>query len=188
MKRSKIVAFLRSFFGPPKRDLKKIVPQLEKLQKQIKNVASMPNSVGAIVRLFQIISPLQDVGGFSQTMFILQAKNHGQLDKIIGALNALQKHFENAGRCEYGMNRTQKGQPITPDDVWLGNVYGIWTNTAQYWLERQEELEKQFRLDLSKDPKNPVTTWYCINNYQAGRFVKSHTDGILENIKILLAA
>ncbi|TSD03155.1 MAG: hypothetical protein Athens071416_216 [Parcubacteria group bacterium Athens0714_16] len=184
----KFIAFLKSLFKSPKKDLKKILPTLEELQKQMLSIEAMDNKVEAIVRLFQVISPVQDSGGFSQTLSVLQAKNYGQLTETIGALEILQKHINNAGRSPYGMNQTKKGQEVTAADVFLGDVFGIWTKPASYWLSKQDELKKEFRVDISKDPKNPVTTWYCLNDYQAGIFVKSHTDGILEKITILLAA
>ena len=184
----KFIAFFKSFFMSPKNDIKKINPQLKLLEEQMKFIASMQNKVEAIVKLFQVVSSLQDSGGFSQTLSVLQTKNYGQLTETIEALETLQKHFKNAGRCQFGINRTKKGETVTAADVWLGDVFGIWTKTAAYWLSRQEELKQDLRLDISKDPNNPVTTWYCINEYQAGGFVKSHTDGILEEVKILLAA
>lgn len=181
----KAIKFLWASLSPAVNDLKKIENDLDSLQKEMLEISAMDNKVEAIVRLFKIISPIQDKGGFSQTIFALQGKNYGQLDQIISALEVLQVHFKRAGRNEFGINRTKAGEEVTSSKVFLGNVFGIWTDTASYWLENQEKWKKTLRYDVSKDPEKPVSTWYLINEYQAGGFVKSHTDGILEQIAIL---
>jgi hypothetical protein len=177
---------IRAFRSSPQNDVDAIYKQVMGLTREMETIQQMPNKIEAIVRLFQVISPIQDAGGFKATLKQIQSKNYGQVSPIvIEALETLQKHFENAGRCQFGINRTKVGQPVTADDVWLGNVFGLWTKTAAYWLGREEELKKEERLDISKDPNNPATNWYCIHDYQAGGFVKSHTTGILDNLKVL---
>lgn len=180
-----VIKFLKAIFSPAVNDLKKIENTLNLLKGEMCTISLMDNKVEAIVRLFKIISPIQDEGGFSQTIFKLQKKNYGQLDQIISALNILQVHFKNAGRSEHGINRTKVGEEVTSAKIFLGDVFGIWTKPASYWLEEKDELKNQIRKDVSRDPNNPVTTWYIINDYQAGEFVKSHTDGILEQISFL---
>lgn len=179
-------AQLLSVVFPAKNDLKKIEGDLNSLQKEMQEISKIDNKVEAIIRLFKVVSPIQDKGGFSQTICKLHEKNYGQLDQIISALEVLQIHFRRAGRNEYGINRTKVGEEVTSENVFLGNVFGLWTKTASYWLENQQECKKMFRGDvLLKDHNNPVSTWDIINEYQAGAFVKSHTRGILEQIAIL---
>lgn len=181
----KAIKVLKATFSPAANDLKKIENDLSFLQKEMQEISKMNNQVEAIIRLFKVISPIQDKGGFSQTISKLQEKNYGQLDQIISALEVLQIHFRNAGRDEYGINRTKTGEEVTSAKVFLGDVFGIWTKPASYWLANQEECKKMIRPDVSKDQNNPVSTWYLINEYQAGSFVKSHTKGILEQIAVL---
>jgi hypothetical protein len=183
----KLIARIKAFFVNPKNDVKSILPQIEALKKDMERIQLMPNKVEAIIELFRVISPLQDKGGFEQTIFKLQAKNYGQIDQAINALNTLQTHFRNAGRCESGLNRTKPGEQVHASNVYLGDVWGIWTKPAAYWLQNQEKLERQ---DSGAPPKEGcerefISTWYCINDYQAGSFVRSHVDGILEQIGIL---
>lgn len=185
----KKVSLFSSPFFSSKKTIEKIQPQLKELEAEIKAIEAMDNKVEAIVKLFQVISPIQDAGGFSQEIFDLKKHNRsGKLNSQIEALGVLQAHFYNAGRSEYGINRTAKGEEVTNEKVFLGNVFGIWTKTADYWLNEKLKLEKTFRPDVSKDPENPVSEWYLINDYQCGSFVKSHTDGILKQIKVLKVA
>lgn len=185
----KKVSFFSGLFFSSKKTIEKIQPQLQSLEEEIKAIEAMENKVEAIVRLFQVISPIQDAGGFSQEIFDLKKHNRdGKFNGQIEALGILQKHFRNAGRSEYGMNRTVKGEEVTNEKVFLGNVFGVWTKTAAYWLSEKSKLEKTFRPDVSKYPESPVSEWCLINDYQCDSFVKSHTEGILKQIKVLKAA
>lgn len=170
---------------PVTKDLKNIQAEISNLKKEMNEILKMDNKVMAIIHLFQVISPLQDKGGFSQTIFKLREKNYGQLDQTISALEVLQMHFKNAGRNRFGINRTEPGEEVTAAKVFLGDVFGIWTISAAYCLQNQKKLKETLRRDVSKDPQNPVSTWYLINDYQAGGFVKSHTDGILKQIAVI---
>jgi hypothetical protein len=184
----KKVNLFSGLFFSSKRVIESIQPKIQNLEKEMREIDAMDNKVEAIVRLFQVISPIQDAGGFSQEIFDLKKHNrNGKFNAQIEALGVLQAHFHNAGRSEYGINRTAKGEDVTTEKVFLGNVFGLWTKTAAYWLNEKSKLEQTFRPDVSKNPEKPVSNWYLINDYQCGGFIKSHTDGILEQIVLLKA-
>lgn len=180
----------KAFLNPAKNDLKIIEENLEFLKKEMEEISKMDNKIEAIVRLFETISPIQDKGGFSQVIFKLREKNYGQLDQIISALDTLQKHIQNAGRDIHGMNRTIAGEAVTSAKVFLGDVFGVWTKSASYWLENQKrfEIEDSGVMPKAGSGREFISVWYCINDYQAGGFVQSHTKGILEQISIIKAA
>lgn len=166
--------------------LETMKPKLNELEEELKKIDAMDNKVEAIVRLFQIISPLQDTGGFSQEIFELKKYNcNDKFNTQIKAIEVLQEHFQNAGRSAYGINRTTRGEEITNEKVFLGNLFGLHTKTADYWLSEKSKLEKNFRRDISKNPEQPISEWYIINDHQCGNFVKSHTDGIIKQIQML---
>jgi len=160
--------------------------KLEILEAEIRKIEKMENKVESIVRLFQIISPYQDAGGFIQDIINLKKQNQGgKFSSQIRALQILQMHIENAGRDKNGYNRTVKGERVTEEKVFLGDVRrGLSINAAAYWLREKSNLEKNFRSFISEDAKKPVSDWYLINDYLCGSFVKSHCDGILEQIRI----
>ena len=185
MKKTK--AIIKAFFSSPKKHIRDITPDLEQLKSDMQRIQKMSNKVEAVVELFKVISPFHDKGGFEQTLFKLTERNYGQLDTAITALESLQKHFKNAGRDEYGMNRTRPDEEVTAAKVYLGEVFGIWANPASYWLENQEKFEK---MDSGVSPKQEsnleyISVWYCIHDYKAGSFLNSHVNGILEKIGIL---
>lgn len=169
-----------------KRILNSIKERLITIEKSLKEIDSMQNKVEAIVKLFQVISPLQDENLFAGDLQKLQ-KLGKKFQPEIESISTIRTHLERAGRNIYGMNRTKIGEQVTSDKVYLGDVFGLWTNTASFFLQKREMLEKQERLDVSKDPKNPVSSWYLINDYQCGNFIKSHTSGMLAEIKKLSA-
>ena len=182
-------SFFASLFFNSEKIIESIQSKLQDLEKEMKKIDAMENKVEAIVRLFQVISPIEDAGGFSEELYLLKKHNRkGNLDCRIRALETLNLHFDQAGRSDYGLNRTKVGEEVTTNNVFPGNVYGIWTKPASYWLAKKTELEKSLRPDWSKDKKNPISDWYLINKCQCGSFVESHTKGILKQIQLLKVA
>ena len=182
----KKVNFLSGLFVSSKKTLKRVESKIRNLDKKISIIDAMDNKVEAIVELFRVISPICDNGGLDQEIKDLNKCNwNGKYSKKLEALMSLQSHFENAGRSPHGMNRTSKGEEVTADKVFLGNVFGLTTKPASYWQANKSKLEKSLRPDASKNPKNPISNWYLINNYQCGSFIESHTKSILEQISLL---
>jgi hypothetical protein len=46
----------------------------------------------------------------------------------------------NIGPDQYGMFRTSDISTMTPDQVFLGNIYGLWTKPITYWEEHKEDI------------------------------------------------
>ena len=180
----KALAFIRCLFGKsPKKIIKKNLKWISELKLDLLKIIAMENNqVRAIIFLFRSISPIQDQGGFNDLIKSLREKNYGQLDELIESLETLQIHINRAGRDKYGMNRTSPGQEVTPENVFLGDVYGLLTKPASFWLERQEVMKKESRPDLEQSERRKITNWDCINS-QAGNFVKSHTIPMIEEIE-----
>lgn len=144
------------------------------------------NDIERIVLLFQTMSPLHDLEKelFDEVLPTLIRKRlfmsksaFEKRRKLYDELIILRNCLRNMGRDYYGMNRTKSGEEVLYEHVYLGDVFGVWTKPAHYWLKNKEKLMNDLRPDISKDPNNPVTTWYLINTYQAKSFVdKNITD------------
>lgn len=89
---------------------------------------------------------------------------------ILEVIEELEVHIENAGRAPHGWNRTTKGELITLDDVFLGDINGIWTKPLSYWLKYESAHNEQ---DLA--------TYRTIKN-QAKGFMDSHIPKMIELI------
>lgn len=70
----------------------------------------------------------------------------GASKSLEGVLNLHKKAWglgyqnDNLGPCEYGMFRTQDISKMTPDEVFLGNVYGLWTFPIPKWEDQKTQM------------------------------------------------
>ena len=46
---------------------------------------------------------------------------------------------ENTRPCKYGFFRTEDIETMRPDEVYLGDIYGLWTNNIPFWEEHRDE-------------------------------------------------
>lgn len=79
----------------------------------------------------------------------------------------LSMHIKNSGRNPYGWVRAERGQPVTVDNVFLGNVCGLWTKSIKTFKEVADDEWLQ----------------WVIQEYQLRIFLESH----VEPMKKLLA-
>ena len=45
----------------------------------------------------------------------------------------------NLGPCEWGMFRCKSIPELTLDTLYLGDIYGLWTNNGRFWEEHKDE-------------------------------------------------
>lgn len=179
----KINSFTYSFFCSPKRDYGKIKFNISFLKKEMKEIKFMPNKLRAIVRLFQVISIVENDAIFSDFLEKLKKKNYGQLDVQIKIINQLNEQFSR-GRV-IGYNRSKNGEKVSVDNVYLPHFFSNQSHPVSFWLDKELELKKSIRPDFSKDMENLVTEWELINSCQAGSFVQSNVEEILKNLILL---
>ena len=95
---------------------------------------------------------------------------------------AFNRALENSGRCCYGMNRTQEGEKVTLDNVYLGDVYGLFTHTARTWRGSTDTVYDGFnRRWLHKDGRDPKMS-EVIANHQVLPFVAKNRTALLNGI------
>ena len=138
-----------------------LMESLYTLKKDLQKLGPIPNGKDVYdygVKFFNIIASFQD----NNTVDIDFFKNTTEEAQILA------KHINNAGRNEYGWVRAQRGEPVTLHNLYLGNVYGLWTNTAAFWKERPE-----------KDVQ-------AIIQNQLSGFIKSHREPMMELISKVL--
>lgn len=59
----------------------------------------------------------------------------------------------NIGPCEYGMFRCTDIETMTPDQVFLGDIYGLWTHDITFWEKDKEETYGVNGYGIAKDTK-----------------------------------
>jgi hypothetical protein len=158
--------------------LQELKPALVELDRQLEQVGQISNPIDRIVRFFDTVSRFNDQQQGSKTSVdtvidAFRRVNGGKHEETIKALETLRSHFNNSGRQEFGMNRTKPGEPVTGDKVYLGNVYGRWTFTANDWQQK-----------LSRDDANTREDKQVIEG-QAKGFVDSHLGPMHRIIKAL---
>ena len=149
--------------------LQQITPSLQALDQQLTEVEQIRDPIDRLVRFFDVVSQFNDKQQEAPITVgrVLEAfRKAGKNPEAIEALETLQAHFNKSGRDEYGMNRTGPGEPVTADNVYLGNIFGRWTFTATRWRE-----------SISKDTPEAREDKQIIEGQAAG-FVANHAGPI----------
>lgn len=96
---------------------------------------------------------------------ILLLKYQELLDKIVNSkslteLMLLHKEAwnegfrnKNLGPCDWGMFRTEDIMTMKPEEVFIGNIYGIWTHNIPFWEKHKDDLYGINNFGISKDTK-----------------------------------
>lgn len=148
--------------------------RLINLKKHIEELGVCPPNKAAfyfLVDFFNVVSEFQDAG---KLIWVPNAER----------FNAL---IENVGRDEFGMNRTKMGEEVTLDNVYLGNIFGLFTLTAREWVYCESKYEGFSERYLKEDFPDP-NDWEVIVKYQVMPFVNNSMKAILDEIEVLLAA
>lgn len=148
--------------------------RLMKLKKHIEELGVCPPNKAAfyfLVDFFNVVAEFQDAG---KLVYLPNAQR----------LNAL---IKNAGRDSFGMNRTTKGEEVTLDNVYLGNIFGLFTLTAREWFYSEGKYNGFSERYLKENLPDP-DDWAVIVKYQVLPFVHNSTKAILDEIELLLAA
>lgn len=155
------------------------------LELNIKRIEQIDNKILAIVELFKFISPIQDQGGFTDTISNLDCLSDESFTGPLEAFKALNWHINNCGRDIYDKNRTKKDEEVTANKIYLGNFCGISECTADYLLKNEEELRLKTHKFFRDNLGNPGSTWYLINDRQCGQMIANEVKGILKNIQVI---
>jgi len=84
----------------------------------------------------------------------------------------------------YGWNRTKPGEVVTEEDVYLGNVFAIWTFTIARFRAGQCEPPVSWG-GWSCDYLEGKNTFQVVSDYQARPFVQKNGKAIISAIQAL---
>ena len=170
----KLTQRVKSLFVNPLYKLVPIMSELNELAGQLKTVKRQADPLSGLVQFFNLTSPWHD-RGLREVIRDIKDRNYAlRYDKVIYQLEALQTHFERAGRQPHGMNRTEPERLVTGDNVFLGGVYGTFTHPIPKWREL-----------LAREPADCRTSCKEIIYGQAREFMASHIDSMVEIINNL---
>ncbi len=166
---------ISAFFEKPEARLRELSDPLLDLAGSIdlikSEIESNPDSaLDLIVNFFQVTSWWHD-RGLGDIITAYRAVNDGQYDTVIGLLMELDNQFAAAGRAPFGMNRTKRNEPVTPEQVFLGNTSGLFTHPVSYWKQQRDEPKGGWGFS-GMEHLNP----YDVVSKQARDFMMNHLD------------
>lgn len=168
--------------------LSTLLAKLDELSTAIDELPHKADSLTALVELFQIVSPWHD-RGMSETVAKLEKINFdNRYTETIRLLALLEDDFMAAGRYRHGWNRTEKGEAVTDQNVWLGNVCGLWTKTVAYWKTQTTPISPEFAASMGLTANYATTKpsdRTVIEDLQARPFVTLTVRSIQEKIQAL---
>lgn len=165
------------FFGQKKQEKKAKQAEQERLIK-LKNELSffkeMPRgkeeALGYTLKFFNVVSEFQDQGK------VKFAKNADEINFFVAR----------TGRQGYGWNRTEKGEKVTAENLYLGNVFGLFTHTAKHWINSNsvyKDFYKRYFSDL--DLPDPFD-WQVIMFHQVEPFIVVNTKELLDALDVAI--
>ena len=93
------------------------------------------------------------VGFGSETLqFIEGAKDLDELLKAHKIAWSRGYRNENLGPCSYGIFRTHTDiESMTADEVYLGDIWGLWTHNIPFWNDHKEETMSGNGFEIPED-------------------------------------
>lgn len=134
-----------------------LVAELPTLRRRLLEIArdAEGDALSAIVAFFNTTSPWHDRGLY-QVVRDMKDLNSPRHASMINPLTELVLQISMTGRVEFGWNRTAPGELVTEDNVYLGDIWGLWTKTVRFWKTR-------------RDDKKGTHGWAAPGNYFASR-------------------
>lgn len=171
-------------FTRPKSELKKLMPELREFANVIYR-ASRLESLDGIVTFFDQVSVWHDRSDeISSIIEKFKRANYGQqYNQIIENLSTLEAHFYNAGREQFGWNRTMSGEKVTEEKVYLGNIFGLFTHPVSFWKRKKDEKKGGWGF-----PNMEHLNAYDVVSRQARGFINSHVDSMTTCVTRLTTA
>lgn len=171
----------KAIFVNPKKELQALMPELRILRDNLKMSRHTVDPLTEIVNFFDYVSRWQD-RGLGEEIKAFNEVNYGQYTEIISKLKALNGNFEGAGRVEFGWNRTQTGETVTAHNVYLGNIYGLWTKTVAFWQSHKDQPKGGWGFSGMEH-----LNAYDVVSGQASSFMKSYIPEMIDLIDQLEA-
>jgi hypothetical protein len=140
--------------------------------------------LSALVSFFNIVSPWHD-RGIDDLRNAFVAIGGDEHKEILQKIEALQKHFRNAGRDKSGMNRTDPGEMVAPDKVFLGGIHGLFTRSIPEWEKGKNEPKGGWG---HYDPNGyfAARNSYDVVSDKARQFMTSHIGPMKEILSSLI--
>jgi len=166
-------------FAKPERKLTALKTELFVLRRYLEEASKTNDPLTEIVSFFDVISKWHD-RGLKDVIMAFEVVNYGQYDEVLENLRTLDAHFSNAGRCQFGWNRTKRGERVTADRVFLGGINGLFTHPVSFWKQGKDEKKGGWGF-RNMEHLNA----YDVVSQQAKDFMDSHFSSMISIVKEL---
>jgi len=160
--------------------LNKVRLELDRLRVYLDASRETDEPLNEIVIFFDEVSKVHDRGIDDLVSAFKDANYNGRYNDVLEKLEILQRHLVSAGRAQYGWNRTKPGQTVTEENVFLGNIYGLFTHPVRFWKRTKDEKKGNWGY-----PNMESLNSYDVVSIQARDFVRNHADGMIPIIDYL---
>ncbi len=186
-----VATFLREVFKSKRQKAKEaamaklveLKPRLLELRRAFDTISRSSDHLTSIVLFFEAVSWWHDRGGVRDLITLFKSANtkRGEYDAVIRTLETFDIHINQAGRYESGWNRTKKGETVTDDHVYLGNIYGLFTKTVSFWKKRKDDKKDGWKGTLYGEALAGMNAFDVVSA-QAREFMNSHISPMVKLI------
>lgn len=167
-----MIKFGIEMFTGNKKEREAVVNELKDLKRSLEELKGN-EGIETIVQFFSSVSRTQDALAEMKTEKIFSGEKEE-------AWKGVCTHLGNAGRSEFGWNRTKPGETVTSENVFLGNIYGLFTRPVSDWMGGKEDPKGGWGHPGLEDKNS-----YDVVNEQARSFMDSHLGPMLGYIETL---
>ena len=129
---------------------------IERITSDIQKIENTPNKVQALVSYYQLLEFVETADHLGKAYLEkLEKRNYLGLNKK--KIQILKSFLKNNSRDMYGVNRSKSGQMLTANDIYLGDICGLWTKSASFWLSNKSKFEEDILEPAA------VSVWSVIN-------------------------
>ena len=147
---------------------KSLQPFKKKIVSQIQEIETNQNKVQALINYYSLLEFIENNQLGKAYLKKLESRNFFGFNKK--KIKILKSFLTNESRDEFGYNRSKPGKSVSAHDIYLGDVYGIWTKTASYFISNKEKFmnEDSGVPNLGDSNLEFISVWYIINGQAEG--------------------
>lgn len=162
------------FFLQKRHEKKAEQERLIKFKNDLSFFKEMPRSKeGALeytLKFFNVVSEFQDQGR------VKFAKNADEINFFVAR----------TGRQGYGWNRTEKGEKVTAENLYLGNAFGLFTHPAKNWINSNSVYKDFYKRYYSDPDLSDPFDWQVVMFHQVEPFIVSNVKELCDALDIAI--
>lgn len=185
---NRVKKWFKSLFFNPEKEFATLWLELKVLRDFLEELTRTKDPLLDIVAFFNSTSQWQDRDHelLGKAVEAFDEVNYGQFNRVLNCLGTLRLHIDNSGRDKCGMNRTDPFETVTPDKVFLGDIFGLWTKNVAYWVTTKDGPKDGWKSGTwGGDPAVVNKNAHDVISDKARSFMLSHCVQMIEIIDLI---